>query len=645
MKIQTCPLQLIALLVGCSQACRVVGPIADCVSRKLRSVPALPPNITHLYLEMNRIGEIDRTSLSGLEELQVLDLGRQFSRLVIRNDSFLRQTRLKKLVLGFNVDLRLEPRAFVGLSALQKLHLDYCSLQGSILEDSYLEPLTSLETLDLFGNRIRRLKPAMFFSNLTHLRELNLKLNRINRTCETDLAGFRGKHFTLLNLDSNMLGSGSGGAGDCGNPFRGISFQTLDLSNNGFLTADFFRAIQGTKIHQIHLSGPMGRGSSSKFFQDPDRLTFQGLGNSSVRVFDLSKNFISALQDGVFSPLREVRTIDMSRNKVQQIHRNAFEGVGAHLRTLILSFNSLCEIQSHTFASLEHLQELDLSHNNIGMLGYNSFMGLHHLKELHLTGNSLSSLGGAVSLPSLNVLMLNDNKVSSLYRVPEVAPNVTQLSLQNNQLTNLGEVSELLRRLPLLQTLLSGGNPVSWCSTATSESENGSNNLRELDLHDCNLQSIWSGGHCLDLFHNLSNLVTLNLRSNRLKDLPQSVFKGLTSLTKMDLSSNALTYLQPDVLPGQLRVLLLSDNFIAAPDPEAFTSVWVLDLERNRFHCSPALQNFLAWLNNTNVTLLTPAEELRCEFPPALHSVPLTDYSPAAQGARLRRSEGDSRPL
>ncbi|KAM8847294.1 toll-like receptor 5 [Synchiropus picturatus] len=638
MKIQTFPLQLmvgLALQMCCSHTCRVSGPIADCSFRKLHSVPALPPNITHLFLEMNHIREIDSSSLSGLEELQVLDLGRQFSRLVIRNDSFLRQTRLKKLVLGFNAGLRLEPRAFLGLSALQKLHLDACSLQESILEDKYLEPLTSLETLDLFGNRIRRLKPAMFFSNLTHLRELNLKLNRINGTCGTDLSGFRGKHFTLLNLNSNMLGLGSRWARACGNPFRGISFQTLDLSNNGFLTADFFRAIQGTKIHEIHLSGPMGRGSSFKFFQDPDGQTFQGLGNSSVRVFDLSKNFIFALQDGVFSPLREVRTIDVSKNKVQQIHHRAFEGVGGHLQTLNLSFNSLCEVQSHSFVSLANLQQLDLSHNNIGMLGFNSFMGLHNLKELHLTGNSLRHLGGAASMPRLDVLMLNNNKVSSLYRVPQVAPNVTRLSLQGNQLSNLGEVLQLLPQLPLLQVLLSGGNPVTWCSTATSDSEIRSSHLRVLDLHDCNLQSIWSGGHCLNLFHNLSNLVTLNLRSNRLKDLPQSAFQGLTSLTNVDLSSNALTYLQPDVLPSSLRVLLLSDNFIAAPDPTAFTSLRVLDLRWNRFHCSPALQRFLTWLNNTTVTLLSPAAELRCHFPPALFNVSLRDYT----AATLRRSE------
>ncbi|GLD49730.1 toll-like receptor 5 [Lates japonicus] len=46
------------------------GSVANCAFRRLVSVPALP--LTHLYLEMNRIREINSTSLSGLEQLQVL---------------------------------------------------------------------------------------------------------------------------------------------------------------------------------------------------------------------------------------------------------------------------------------------------------------------------------------------------------------------------------------------------------------------------------------------------------------------------------------------------------------------------------------------------------------------------------------------
>ncbi|TDH00326.1 hypothetical protein EPR50_G00187250 [Perca flavescens] len=48
---------------------------------------------------LNRISEINSTSLSALEDLQELDLGGQHVRLVIRNNAFSGQRLLRKLVL------------------------------------------------------------------------------------------------------------------------------------------------------------------------------------------------------------------------------------------------------------------------------------------------------------------------------------------------------------------------------------------------------------------------------------------------------------------------------------------------------------------------------------------------------------------
>lgn len=612
-----------------------MGPVANCALRNLRWVPPLPPSITHLYLEMNRISEINSSSLSGLEELQELDLGRQYVPLVIKNDAFSRQRRLRRLVLGFNVGLRLEPQAFVGLSGLQTLHLDYCSLQASILTENYLEPLSSLETLDLFGNQIKRLQPSMFFANMTNLKVLNLKLNKIDKICESDLVGFQGKHFNVLNLNSVYLTAMFREDFDwqeCGNPFRGMSFQTLDLSYNGFSvskTKQFFRAIEGTKISHLKLSGHMGKGFSFNNLPDPDRSTFEGLKNSSILTFDLTKNRIFALQQGVFSSLKEVTIIDVSQNNVNQIHRNAFEGLQGHLKMLNLSHNLLGEIYSHTFSSLTNLQVLDLSYNHIGALGYASFSGLPNLKALYLTGNSLRELGFPASLPSLNYLLLNDNnlKPSSVSSITRFASNITHLNIQDNRLTNMGDVYTLLTQLKRLQRLFYGGNTISWCLHSRRVSPIGLNNFQILDLHSSSLQSVWSQGRCLNLFDDLGHVTGLNLSFNALRSLPQGIFKGLTSVVQMDLSSNSLTYLQPDVLPQSLKALHLSNNFIASPDPATFRSLSFLNLKENRFHCDPNLKSFLTWLNKTNVTFLSPVEELRCEFPSGFYNVPLLDYS------------------
>ncbi|XP_069017802.1 toll-like receptor 5 [Embiotoca jacksoni] len=633
----TLGLQVVSICVflqvpGCFPSCIIMGSVANCASQNLRRVPPLPPHITHLYLEMNAIGDINSSSLSGLEELRELDLGRQHVPLVIRNDTFGGQRRLRKLVLGFNVGLQLEPRAFQGLSGLQDLHLDYCSLKDSILKGDYLEPLSSLQTLDLFGNRIKRLQPALFFANMTNLKDLNLKLNKIDRICESDLVGFRGKNFTFLNLNSNHLKTMSGDTFNwqkCGNPFRGMSFQMLDLSNSGLSVGkskEFFRAIDGTKISCLKFSGHLGRGFSFNNLPDPDRSTFEGLRNSSVLSLDLSKNRIFALQQGVFSPLTDAAIVDVSQNRVNQIHRNAFEGLQGNLRMLNLSHNLLGEVYSYTFASLTNLRVLDLSFNHVGALGFHSFCGLPNLKALYLTGNSLQELGFPASLPSLDYLMLNDNKLtsSSVSGVARFAANVAHLNVQDNRLTNLGDVYAFLTQLKRLQGLFHGGNTIRWCTLSRRV---GPNNVQVLDLHGSSLQAIWTQGKCLNLFDNLGHVAGLNLSFNALRSLPGGVFTGLTSVVQMDLSSNALTYLQPNVLPKSLKLLNLSDNFMASPDPDAFRSLGFLDLKANRFHCDANLNGFLAWLRETNVTLLSPVQELRCEFPSGFFNVPLLDFS------------------
>lgn len=595
-------------------------------------MPVLPPDITHLYLEYNYISEINSTSLRDLEQLQQLDLGNQFVKLVIRNNAFLRQRKLTRLVLGNNIGLQLEPRTFAGLFNLQHLYLDYCNLNNSILAESFLEPLLSLETLDLFGNKIVRLQPGLFFLRLTKFTQLNLKLNQIDRLCEEDLVGFRGKYFTLLNLDSNHLYRMFSGDLEweiCGNPFRGMAFNTLDLSTNGFnfrTLRQFFNATEGTQISHLILSGSMGRDFSHDNLPDPDRSTFKGLMNSAVEIFDLSKNRIYALQMAVFSPLKNVKIIDVSLNKINQINRNAFSGLQGHLRMLNLSYNLLGEIYSYTFNSLTDLRVLDLSYNHIGVLGYKAYSGLPKLRALYLTGNSLRELGFPASLPNIEFLLLGDNKLNSLSNIVDLGMNSIYVNVSDNRLTNMEDVYVILTHFKHIKSLFYGGNFIKWCTRNPNVPVSGNNSLKVLDLHDSSMQTLWVQGMCLDLFDHFYNLLSLNLSFNSIASLPEGIFSSLSSIIEIDLSSNALTYLQPDVFPVSLKTLDLSRNFLASPDPATFQSLFFLNLAENRFHCYCNLQSFLTWLNVTDVTFLSPVDEYRCEFPAALHNLPLLDY-------------------
>lgn len=629
----------------CFPSCTLHGLIANCAFRNHSWVPLLPANITHLFLNTNRIGEINRTSLRLYQELEKLDLGHQQVPLVIRSNAFLRQRKLQILVLGFNRGLRLEPRAFAGLFRLQQLLLDYCGLTESVLAGSYLAPLLSLRELDLYGNQISILRPGLFFSQLTYLTELNLDLNPIERLCESDLVGFQGKSFHRLSLNSAHLYKMNDGTFDweqCGNPFRRMAFRTLDLSSVGFnldTLRRFLKAIEGTLINHLILSTNMGKGFSHNNLPDPDEDTFEGLVSSGIHTMDLSGNRIYVLKSAVFRPLRNVVILDISRNKVSRIQASAFNGLQGHLRLLNLSSNLLGEIYADTFGSLSELRLLDLSYNHIGALGYKAFSGLPELRGLYLTGNSLRNLGSPAALPKLEFLLLGDNKLDSLYRVTDLAANSTYMDIRDNRLHNLEDVYMLRTDFHRLETLMFGGNLIKWCSLNRKWTVPFNSTLKVLDVHDSSLQKVWMEGKCLDLFNHLCNLRGLNLSFNSLESLPQGIFNGLSSVHEIDLSFNALTYLRSDVFPTSLAILHILGNFLASPDPGIFETLILLDLEGNRFHCDCHLQAFLAWLNATNVTHLSPVAEYRCAFPAALQNLPLLNYSRTVEACEVDDEE------
>ncbi|KAJ0026760.1 hypothetical protein NQD34_017760 [Periophthalmus magnuspinnatus] len=639
MKMKRLSLQIVLICIvlqlqSCS-SCIITGPAAYCAFQNLRSVPALPPHITHLFLEMNQIREITATSLSHLPMLQQLDLGYQRVPLTIRNNAFSKQTNLTRLVLGFNRNLQLEPNAFVGLSNLKFLYLYHCNLNETILNSSILEPLASLETLDLFGNNIKRLQPAMHFTNMTGLKDLNLKLNSLDQICEADVVGFKGKNFRHVNMNHVKLGAMSSEAFNwekCGNPFKNMSFEFIDFSSNSLNLSSlkrFFKAIQGTKITQLNLAGHYGKGFSFNNLPDPDNTTFEGLRESHLQHLKISRNKIFALKHGVFTHFKDVQVIDISQNSVNRIDISAFDGLQTNLQTLNLSHNLLGEIYSYTFAPLTNLRVLDLSHNHIGVLGYNSFNGLTNLQALLLTGNAITNLGLPASLPKLQILKLDDNKLKSVYNIAHFASSATKyLDVSNNRLTNLGDVYMFLSKFKNLQYLIFNYNPVETCRV---DSRITTSQLKTLYLDHISLQSVWSKGKCLDLFDHLGQLQFLSFTYNGIRTLPLSIFKGLKSIQQIDLSSNALTHIQDNVFPPNLQKLNLANNFIAEPQPQIFNSLQCVDLRMNRFHCGPGLKDFVTWIQETNVTLKGPIDQLTCEFPSSLHGVSLVN----AYGAKV----------
>ncbi|XP_073667475.1 toll-like receptor 5 [Paramisgurnus dabryanus] len=614
-------------IVNCTSVCFIDGSKVYCIDRGLQQIPELPTYASYVNLNINNITKLNETSFSHLEGLQILRIQHQTPGLVIRNNTFRRLSNLISLDLDYNRMLKMETGALNGLMNLKNLSLTGCSLDDSILSGDFLKPLVSLEILILRDNNIGRIRPAPFFINMRRFHTLDISFTTVKSICEEDLLNFQGKRFKLLNLSSMRLYNMNqywSGWDKCGNPFQNMSINVLDLSQNGFevnMAKRFIDAITGTKIHHLILSDSSSMGSSFGHInlKDPDRFTFRGLNESGVKIFDLSRSYIFSLSYSLFGALSDLEQITLAQNEINKIENDAFLGM-TNLLKLNLSSNLLSAIDSKTFMNLHKLQVLDLSYNNIRVLGHQSFQGLANLLNLNLTGNVLHTVYQFATLPNLKQLYLGQNRITSLYGLPNIGKNLTTIDLDSNRLTSMSALYTILQEFPEMVEIILSYNGLLDCY---NKGPTGSPKLQILDLRNTYIEVLWSQGKCLDVFNNLHQLQQLSLSSNLLQSLPKDVFKGLTSLIFLDLSFNSLKYLPNGIFPETLQILNLEYNSIYSVDPHLFSSLTHLSLLQNQFRCDCKLKDFQTWLNQSSTILVHPVENVTCASPEDQHMVPV----------------------
>lgn len=609
--------------VCANRTCYSEAGVSTYISCGLTAVPHVPKDTLKLFLNFNYIRQVTATSFPLLENLWLLEMGSQFVRPVtIGKGAFRNLPNLLILDLGDNDILQLDLDAFVGLPSLTVLRLFNNNLGDSILSERYFQDLRSLEEVELSWNEITKLHPHPLFYNLTALKRVNLKSNKISNFCQINLTSFQGKHFSLFNLDSNPLYMTEDVAwAKCPNPFKNITFSSLDLSSNGWSTEKvqyFCTAIKGTQIHSL-LFRPhiMGSGFGFNNLKNPDYSTFSGLGRSNLRRFDISKGYIFSLNSLVFQSLGDLESLNLFSNKINQIQKQAFFGLG-NLKILNLSSNLLGELYDYTFEGLHSVVHIDLQQNHIGKIAQNSFRKLINLEVIDLRDNAIKTLP---SFPHLTKASLGYNKLMSVY---DRGLTATFLDLERNWLADLGELY-ILFQIRDLQYIILKQNRFSHCKKSANVIENSQ--LIYMDLSENMLQLVWERELCLDVFGALSKLQFLYLNNNYLSALPQEIFRGLTSLTTLNLASNLLSHLSPGLFPQSLTNLNLSGNQLFSPEPEVFMTLSILDITHNTFVCHCALKSLLVWLNETNVTLAGSQSDRYCVYPPNFVGVPLSNLT------------------
>lgn len=135
--------------------------------------------------------------------------------------------------------------------------------------------------------------------------------------------------------------------------------------------------------------------------------------------------------------------LDLSHNTLAALRVGWISQPFDRLATLVLSKNSISEIEVNAFAVAPHLLHLDLSSNQLRALNSSIFTGLKELKEMLLFGNQIVQIdqGAFSDLFSLHRLYLSANRLTvfplGLYEEPGGPRNLRFLDLSNNRLSKV----------------------------------------------------------------------------------------------------------------------------------------------------------------------------------------------------------------
>ncbi|KAG7464846.1 hypothetical protein MATL_G00169960 [Megalops atlanticus] len=219
---------------------------------------------------------------------------------------------------------------------------------------------------------------------------------------------------------------------------------------------------------------------------------FQGL--YKLKDLNLSSNRIARLPNTTFIHLINLQILDLSFNQLAALEPELFHGL-RKLQILHLRSNSLRTTPVRAFWDCRSLEYLGLSNNRLRSLARNGFAGLVKLRELHLEHNQLTKINLAhfPRLVALQFLYLQWNKISNLTcgGMEWSWGTLEKLDLTGNEIRAL--TPDVFQILPSLKVLLLDNNKLTSLDTQTLDTWRSlgtiglSSNLWECTKRICSL--------------------------------------------------------------------------------------------------------------------------------------------------------------
>ncbi|XP_060522357.1 protein toll-like [Cylas formicarius] len=266
---------------------------------------------------------------------------------------------------------------------------------------------------------------------------------------------------------------------------------------------------------------------------------------------DLSSNSLFEIPSGIFESLDHLEAVSFRSNNLRKLNNGCFSGAKV-ITKLDLSENKINNVENKVFSGLLNLTYLNLSYNSLKAIAEDTFSSNEELKVLDLSGNQ----DFVVSKPLFSKLKM----LEKLFLI-----NCGIGTLEGHVFDHLANLDELTLSQNDLQSL-----PTTIFAVLGS--------LRTLDLSQNKLESLPS-----KIFSTLKNLQVLSLRGNRLTKLDGDYFQELRSLKVLDLGSNQISDFLVHNFNNNVEKVILSYNKIKSV-PNVFlerNSLQHLDVSHN----------------------------------------------------------------
>lgn len=508
---------------------------------------------------------------------------------------------------------------------LQRLELPYNNI--TMLGAKIFGECSSLMYLDLSSNQIEKIDENAFYG-LKLLKTLDLQFNRIKIL-------YTYVFVTIINIEVIMLNDNQLAGIDDQQFAKNTKLAHIDLSNNHIemVTGKCFQQL--TNLTILNLSNNKLREFSTEYFV-VKKLYLVGNVLEVVYIYNyieylyvndnrlkelkikpgvsISNLFIknnSLVDISSITSMTQLKGLDLSNNPIgPAINANTFSQM-VNLESLELGYCNLKQLPPNIFANLKNLKMLDVTGNHLGYFDSTILSHMSFIEGLYLDGNDLVEFNfNAIKhkFNNFSELGLSNNNFDCNYlkqllaevkqyhiriylaepvtqgthvdyiRCFDTSANAKLISCDRNELANKkcffknvqGGLREYYRYDIVSITIIE----IEYITFVNSQIKEIPKDLFNTFTHvkyfyvtECYIEEIYEY-----TFSGATFLLIIDLSSNKIRELRPQIFIECISVTELNLVNNDITYIADNAFEGmsQLKELHLSNNQIKMLNPKVF---------------------------------------------------------------------------